>query len=373
MPRPNLSGFAAAAILALGAAGSLFAGQAVAMGSATGTHAAARVGARSAGSSGRPAGRPLRLFAPDSVWNEPLSPAAPLDPSSAARMSAFTRLIAAEEQAGTGPWIEETSYSTPFYVVGPEQPRVGVQLDDGPWAASLQSALDAGVPIPASAEPAAGTDGELTVYQPSSDTLWEFWRATRTASGWQASWGGAMQDVSESPGYYTDDSWPGLAPAQGWNWGATATSLPAIAGVIRIPELRAGRIEHALALDVPNACAHQFSFPAQRSDGSEESPACIPEGAHLRLDPSLDLASLHLSPIADMLAVAAQRYGVVVRDITHHDVGFYAEAPAAGSDPYLGARGLFDGLKPGVFLREFPWGALRLLRLHLCSSAPCLG
>jgi hypothetical protein len=303
----------------------------------------------------------------------PLAMDAPLAPSSSARMSAFDELIAAEERAGTGPSIDETEYSTPLYVVGPDQPKVDVHLNDGPWAAPLQAVFDEGVPIPEGAEPAAGTDGHMTVYQPSSDTLWEFWRAAKTGSGWQASWGGAMQHVSESPGYYTDTSWSGLPPSEGWNWGATATSLPVIAGVIRIAELRTGRIEHALALDIPNACSHEFSFPAQRSDGTEASPDCIPEGAHMRLNPSLDLAALRISPIARMLAEAAQRYGLVVRDITDHDVGFYAEDPTpTGSNPYTGPAGLFDGLEPWELLREFPWDKLQLLQMHLCTSAPCL-
>jgi hypothetical protein len=322
--------------------------------------------------SGGRASSPLRLFAPTSIWNERLAINAPLAASSPGRMAAFSELIEAEETARTGPSINEAEYSTPLYVVGSEQPKVPVQLSDGPWAASLQAVFDDGVPIPKGAKPAAGTDGHMTVYQPSSDTLWEFWRADRTGSGWEASWGGAMQHVSESPGYYTDTSWPGLSVSEGWNWGATATSLPVVAGVIRTAELRAGRIEHALALDIPNACAHEFSFPAQRSDGTEESPSCIPEGAHMRLDPSLDLSALRLSPIARMLAQAAQRYGIVVRDITHHDVGFYAEDPTpAGSNPYTGSNGLFGGLEPSRFLREFPWADLQLLQMHLCTSTPC--
>jgi hypothetical protein len=319
-----------------------------------------------------PASAPSRLFASTSIWNMPLAANAPLDPSSTARMSSFDQLIASEEKAGTGPWIDETEDSTPFYVVGPEQPKVHVHLDDGPWAAALQDALDEGVPIPEDAKPAAGADGEMTIYQPSSDTLWEFWRAVKTELGWQASWGGAMRHVSESPGYFTDTSWSHLTLTQGWNWGATATSLPVIAGVIRIAELRSGHIEHALALDIPNACSQKFSFPAQRSDGTEESPNCIPEGAHMRLNPSLDLAAMSMSPITRMLAEAAQRYGIVVRDITHHDVGFYAEDPMpTGSNPYTGPGGLFDGLEPWVFLREFPWNHLQLLQMHLCTSAPC--
>lgn len=314
-----------------------------------------------------------RLFAPDSVWNQALATDAPLDPSTGSRMAAFQAEIRREISTGIGPWIAETSYSTPLYTVPADQPRVSVKLDTGAWGARLQQALDQGVPIPPSATPAAGTDGHMTIYQPSTDTLWELWRAVRQSDGWHASWGGAMQQVSQSPGYYTNTSWPGLQPSQGWNWGATATSLPVIAGTIMIDELRRGEIGHALALDIPNPCAQTFSWPAQRSDGGLTTPDCMPEGARLRLDPSIDLSKLDLPPITRILAQAAQRYGMIVRDGTGRATGFYAEDPTpTGSNPYAGPDGFYGGLKPWKFLPQFPWDRLQLLKLSLCAKAPCL-
>src|ERR671921_443276 len=103
----------------------------------------------------------------------------------------------------------------------------------GAGARQFQAALDEGVPIPARAKPAPGTDGHMTVYQPSTDRLWEFWRAVQRPDGWHASWGGAMKRVSRSPGYYTDRSWPGRS---GFNWGSTATSLPVAGGTITMRE-----------------------------------------------------------------------------------------------------------------------------------------
>lgn len=314
-----------------------------------------------------------RLFAPDSVWNASLSNSAPLDPSSVARMAAFDAEIQNEITVGIGPWIDEVRYSTPLYRVAPDQPRVPVKLDTGAWGAPLQAALAQGVPIPDDAQPAAGTDGQLTIYQPSSDTLWELYQASRMADGWHATWGGVMQQASKSPGYYTGSSWPGLTGIQGWNWGSTATSLPVIGGTIMIDELQRGHIDHALAMNIPNPCAGVFSWPAQRSDGSMTADDCLPEGAHLRLDPALDLSTLNLPPITRMLAEAAQRYGIIVRDKTGHATGFYAEDPSpTGSNPYIGPDGLFDGLPPWKFLPKFPWGHLELLRMTLCSRAPCL-
>jgi hypothetical protein len=313
------------------------------------------------------------LFSATSVWNAPLEASAPLDPTSSSRMAAFRAEITSEIARGIGPWISETSYSTPLYRVPAGQPRVRIKLDTGSWGASLQRALDRGVPIPRRARPAKGSDGHLTVWQPSTDTLWEFWKAVKRPDGWHASWGGAMRRVSRSPGYYTDAAWSGLPQSQGWHWGSTASSLPVIAGTILIDELRRGRIDHALALDIPDACARVFSWPAQRTDGSDPSQGCLPEGAHLRLDPDLDLSTLTLPRITRILARAAQRYGMIVRDRTNHAVGFYAEDPTpTGSDPYAGPNGFYGGLRPWQFLPQFPWGRLQLLTMTPCARAPCL-
>ena len=123
---------------------------------------------------------------------------------------------------------------------------------------------------------------------------------------------------------------------------------------------------------IPDACVGVFSWPAQRTDGTDPTTDCLPEGAHLRLDPSLDLSSLTLPPITRMLAEAAQRYGLIVRDRTHHAVGLYAEDPTrTGTDPYSGADGLYDGLRPWNFLPQFPWDRLQLLKMRLCRHAPC--
>lgn len=316
---------------------------------------------------------PATLFAPSSPWNAQLAADAPLDPSSAPKMSALRAEVASEVKAGIGPWISETQFSTPVYRVAVDQPKVRVVLDTGAWKAPLQTALDEGVPIPPNAAPAKGSDGHMTIYQPATDTLWEFWKAVRKTDGWHASWGGAMRNVSSSPGYYTKDSWSGLTAQQGWNWGSTATSLPVVAGTIMIDELRRGRIDHALAAVLPNSCTTTFAWPAQRTDGTQAGGSCIPEGAHLRIDPSLDLTKLTLPPITRMLAVAAQRYGIIVRDKSLRAVGFFAEDPTpTGSDPYHGPGGFYGNVGPWKFLPPFPWANLQLLKMRTCTSAPCL-
>jgi hypothetical protein len=141
--------------------------------------------------------------------------------------------------------------------------------------------------------------------------------------------------------------------------------------VVTLDDLRRGRIDHALALAVPNPCGTTFSWPAQRTDGSSTAPDCMPEGAHLRLDPTLDISKLNVPPVTRMLAQAAQRYGIVVRDRTNHETTFFAEDPTPSGTRLHGPDGLYGGVPPWEFVPRFPWSRLQLLMMSDCSAAPC--
>ena len=304
---------------------------------------------------------PARLFAPDSFWNAPLAPDAPTDPASDALVAELVSEVNRVAAVRDGPWIAARQYSTPVYVVGPDQPAVRVQLDHY-TPSNLQGAFEA-VPIPANAKEALGDDQHLTVWQPATDTLWEFWKASKEADGWHARWGGAIRNVSASPGHYTRDSWPGAEPY----WGASATSLPIVGGTMMVDELRRGRIDHALALALPRPKANVFTWPAQRTDGFDTRENAIPEGARFRLDPSLDLDGLKLHPFVRMMAEAAQRYGIVVRDKSS-SVQFFAEDPAQfGHNPYGDIIGPQYPNETYRLLGTFPWEHLRVLKMDLRS------
>lgn len=305
-----------------------------------------------------------RLFAADSVWNAPLPANAPLDPANATLTKTLRDTVAQNVSAGWGPWMS-TGETSPLYTVPADQPNVRVKLDAGAWATSLQQTFEA-VPIPATATPAAGPDAHMTVWQPSTNRLWEFFKASKQADGWHASFGGAMADAASSPGYFSSSSWPGLSHPV---WGATATSLPVIAGTIMLDELRAGVIPHALAMNIPWAKPGVYSFPAQRTDGRSTDANAIPEGARFRLDPSLDINTLNLPPMARMMAVAAQRYGMIVRDQTGHAISLFAENPGSASpNPYIAPGGFFGGPNPTAVMKAFPWDRLQLVKMDLRSA-----
>ncbi len=186
------------------------------------------------------------------------------------------------------------------------------------------------------------------------------------ADGWQAEWGGAMQNVLSNPGVYGPKAWPGAQP---W-WGMSASSLSLVGGLIFLQDLELGQINHALEMAIPERSASVFASPAQRTDGKSMDPLALPEGAHLRLNPNLNLAALHLPRLTLMLAEAAQRYGIFITDSSGASgvATFFAQDPIPTVvNPYAGRGGYFEGKRPSQLLASFPWDQLQLLKTELHS------
>jgi hypothetical protein len=293
-------------------------------------------------------------LASTSLWNMPVAADAPLDPSSRRLVS---RIAA---QAAAGATIASSQYGVPIYRVPADQPVRRVTLTR-PGAALLQDVFEQ-VPIPADAKPAKGTDGAAVVVQRSTGMAWEFFRLKNNGGVFTAVWGGRLRNVRSHRGYYRDTV-VGGEPVERWFWGAPATKFAKLGGVVTAAEIQRGRIDHAVAIAIPNARAGAFAFPAQASDGSSNDSDAVPEGAHFRLDPSLDVEALDVPPVTRMLARAAQRYGVIVDNQSGAGVSFVAEDPAAlDKDPYPAA---YEGVLPYQIAQAFPWSRLQLLKMDL--------
>ncbi|NAZ74003.1 hypothetical protein GTQ99_00970 [Kineococcus sp. T13] len=248
-------------------------------------------------------------------------------------------------------------YSTSVYTVSASTPKVDVKWNNcqgktwtpagllGPGGQFTQ------VPIPADAVPATGTDSQLTIYSPATDQLWEFWVAKKANGVWSACWGGRIDGVSYSQGYFHD------------GFGASASGLALAGGTIGIKDVQSGVIDHALALHLQAPGTwKEFSYPAQRSDGYDTSANRVPEGTRLRLDPSIDVDALKMHPIAKMVAKAAQKYGFIVTDKAGC-TAVVAESPAAaiaatGVDPW---KALLGSTPSYSVMKGFPWGKLQAL------------
>lgn len=305
-------------------------------------------------------------FAANGWRNQPLPSDAPLKANSTLlrdelvdQVQDSLALPSAPQNAGT--WINTTEYAAPVYVVPPGQPTV--RVDDPNNRPALQAQWD-NVPLPPDAQPAQGTDSELTVYQPSTNTLWDFWQLRKDAAGqWVASYGGMMPNVHQHQG-----NWENPPVGTGAGYGATATSIAFLAGQQRIEEIRRGEIDHAVDFGVAARRGRDgWCWPAQRTDRASlyrRDDAAIPGGQRFRLPADLNIDALPLTPYAKMLAKAVQKYGMVARDSAGLHA-FYAENPTplgSGNNPYnVFFEGKWPNARAGGVMENFPWDKLQAL------------
>lgn len=305
----------------------------------------------------RAAAQSRPVFASDSFWYKPIPSNATLNTNSANYAKEFLR----QYQANYGTvGINATSYSSPVYAAGSSvKPQAVI-----PWNCQNSASIDpnlakqwTAVPIPAGAKPAAGTDHEMTIWQPSTDQMWEFWNARQTSTGsWQACWGGGMQGVSHNPGIWTHP------------YGAAATGLPFSPGQVTIAELKAGVINHVIGIAlVDTEKASIFSWPANRSDGTNptNAPNRIPEGLRFRFDPTVNVNALNIHPIAKIILKAAQTYGFVVWDKSGA-ISLRFENPTpimqtGAPNPYTA---LFNGTPSYSIMAGVPWNRLQFMPMN---------
>jgi hypothetical protein len=246
--------------------------------------------------------RPTNGFARSGPWNTKLPPHVPLAPNSAA----IVANIKQDKDENFQVWAFNThTWSSPIYTVGRHTPRLRWTFSDCldlPHLAPVIADTLSSVPTPPGMLVSQGTDDTVAIYQPSTDTYWDFWRAEQDADGnWSACWGGKIENYSRNPGIFTNPL------------GAAATGLPFGAFLIRIDELRRGRIDHALNIQTVRVQANCNSWPANRNDGNTEGVDFACEGQRFRLDPTFDVNTLR-SPAARTIAKAMQEYGLIMSD-----------------------------------------------------------
>jgi len=337
-------------------------------------------------------------FAASSFWNTLLPASTPVNPNNAAYLNAIAYNLCGGPTVTSAPpptpcptpnyngALNTSAWSAPLYVVPAGQPTVNVAAECNGTNTAFAAAR-ANVPVPADAHgsgetavPDTDTDKEIQIYQPSTDKYWDFWNFQKDGSGnWEACWGGTITGVSQSDGLFASHT------------GAMATSLPLIGATPRIEELRAGTINHVIGLTIGDVASGDLkstvipantpgatsgvSWPASRGDGGSTDPLAIPEGLRFRLNPSLDVNTLNLSPVAKVIAVAAQKYGFVVDDscgqpcvpIRLGDPTAYTSAGLP--NPYtsgpgvsgVGNSGLYGGVSGSQIMKNFPWNQLQAL------------
>jgi len=146
-------------------------------------------------------------------------------------------------------------------------------------------------------------------------------------------------------------------------------------GFILNSEVQTGAINHALYFTSTNSCS-DFRAPAGKSDGDGSGSDCVPMGARIQLDPSVDCAGLSGASAGEkMICTTMQTYGGYVLD--SGGPGPLSGIGVAGDDLTDPDRSPWqkpgDGMRDGGVLdlagldgstgalADIPWDKLRVL------------
>jgi len=227
----------------------------------------------------------------DNPWNTRIDDptAYPVDPNAATY--ATTMAPATRVHADWGDWSTD-QYGIPWQVVPASQPLVPMSFD-------VPDESDPGpYPFPATAKIEGGGDGHVLVIQQGSCTLYETGSSTVASNGsWSA---------------YSGAKWPLSSDAlrtAGWT-SADAAGLPILPGLVKVSEVQAGAIRHALRFTMKNT-QQAYIHPATHASGKADA-TLPPMGLRLRLKASFDTSSFTGPSL--VILTAMKEYGLILAD-----------------------------------------------------------
>lgn len=267
---------------------------------------------------------PVR-FDPASFWYDPIPATATVDPKSEVYVAEMAR------RYGDRLVLVAREGSVTVFAGDTATLRRSVPLTGGTWHGDKRVAGLTNVPLPDYVVPDPADDGHMAIVDAEVGVELDLWQARMMAGRWVATVAAVI--ALESDGVHRSDT-------------VRASGFALTAGLIWPDELvEGGSIDHAVVLGYAHTRRDAFVSPASWSDGWSEEEFALPMGAHLRLDPNLNLDLLDLSAFERIIAEAMQTYGMYIHDTNSVDSILELEAvnPLSFSeDPYLALPGFAE-------------------------------
>ncbi|MDP9343715.1 MAG: hypothetical protein M3Q23_16805 [Actinomycetota bacterium] len=240
-----------------------------------------------------PPGTTCSVFPSDSIWHADISKL-PVDAHSSAWIDSMGGGsvhihpdFGPSDDTDTGP-----PYGIPYNVVDGTHQKVSVKFlyasesDPGPYPFGPDITIE------------AGSDRHAIMVDKDSCTLYELFDATYKSSGSTAGSGAIWNLASDA-----------LRPA-GWT-SADAAGLPIFAGLVRLDEVNAGLVDHAIR--VTASCTDtSYVWPARHQAGCRSDPNLPPMGARFRLKANVDISGFR--PDTQAILQAMKTYGLILAD-----------------------------------------------------------
>jgi hypothetical protein len=234
------------------------------------------------------------VFPADNPWNTRIddTTAFPVDPNWS--MYEGTMNLSTHLHPDWGDWSMD-HYGIPWQTVPSTQPGVPMsfmyasQSDPGPYPFPANALVEGGSD--------SGGDMHVLVLQEGTCLLYETWSSLYSGPGWTCG-SGAKFDLSSNK----------LRP-DGWT-SADAAGLPILPGLVKVAEVKAGKIQHAIRFTM-NQTQQGYIHPATHAAG-DMNPALPPMGLRLRLKASFDTSTFKGPSL--VIATALKEYGLILAD-----------------------------------------------------------
>jgi hypothetical protein len=259
------------------------------------------------------------VFPSNNVWHADVS-ALPVHPRSAAWLasaSASSRNLHPDFGTSGDP---SAPYGIPYHVVSSSHAKVSVSFDyddesdPGPYPLGDDTPIEGGA--------GSGGDMHTVVVDKDTCTLYETWYTQQTAAGWTAG-SGAIWSLKSN-----------VQRPAGWT-SADAAGLPILPGLLRLDEVQAGVVDHAIRFTVSRT-DRSYVWPARHHAGSVNDPDVPPMGARFRLKASYDVSGFSAS--TRVVLAAMKKHGLLLAD---NGSNWYFQGAASNSWP----GGLISELK----------------------------
>ncbi len=231
-------------------------------------------------------GTGCNVFPANNIWNTDIS-SMPVNSHSAAWL--------ASTGAGSGrllhPDFGGPPYGIPFNVVDSSHPA-------GTFTFQYASESDPGAyPYGGDLLIEQGSDAHMLTINQSTCMLYETFATN--SSGPRTAGSGAIFDLSSNA--LRPDTWTS----------ADAAGLPIFPGLVRLDEVQAGFIGHAIRFTVQQS-DRSYLWPARHQAGSASDPNLPPMGARFRLKSTYDISGFGAA--AQVVLTAMKTYGLIVAD-----------------------------------------------------------
>lgn len=284
---------------------------------------------------------------PDSqYWSTPIASDAKIDPRSA-ELAGYVR-EKLEKNPSDAPLLALREYTTTVWVGTSRDPlrRIGSCT-----SYSCPGVAGRRVRVPRGARPDPASDGHIVFVDRRSGTSIELFKARYSRGVWRGAGGGRF------------DLRRGDAGALAGSSGATAAKLSLLAGLIKPSEIKRGSIRHAIGVTIPGIGRGRPRCPARANVATTSDASAPVEGTHFQLDPAVDISALNLPRLQRTIAVALQRYGMIVNDnggkIAFRGESFHGKRVDEWKSLGVGGRS-------STILKGIPLDRLRVLAQPIC-------